>query len=575
MKPILYSPNETSFENNGIGILNDCCFCKVTEEANGIFELEMEYPMDGIHFEEIATRSIIKAKPNKYATGQLFRIYEIEKSGMSGIAKIYAQHISYDLSGIPVAPFSATNAVDAMNGLKKNSVVENPFNFWTDKAVDSDFSLKTPSSVRSVLGGFSKSLLDVYGGEYEFDNFDVKLHVNRGVNRGVSIRYGKNLTDIEQDHNCSSVYTGVYPFWTDIEQSVIVELPEKIIEADGEYGFTRILVLDLSAEYIEQPTEEDVRNRATSYIKNNKVGIPEVSLTVSYAQLSESAEHMNFMANERVDLFDDVNVEFPMFKVSSTAKVVQIVYNVILDRVDSVTLGSIRANISDTIAKQEEKIENIKTETKTELQKVQESATAWLTNGKGYAYFRKDEAGNIVDILFMDTQDVETAVNVMRVGQSGIGFSNNGVGGPYYSAWTIDGHFNADFITAGTLNAALIDVVNLIAEQLQSVKGDSVLNASGAQLTWSYKNKKTIEFMNQYAPVPILFMVRWDDNLNAESTASYTATSVGLGGLSSVEHKLVLEVDPKTGNSFVSINGIRKKIAWKDNGDGTHSLIGE
>ncbi len=454
MKPLLYAPNDDDFENNGIGILNDCSVCVVTEELNGIFELEMEYPMDGIHFCEISDRSIVKVRPNQYAEPQLFRVYSIEKSGMSGIAKISAQHISYDLSGVPVSPFTASGVASALNGLGTHSATGCPFEFWTDKTTAADFSVKVPASIRSRLAGNEGSILDVYGGEYEFDNFVVRLHNNRGLNRGVSIRYGKNLTDIDQERNCSNVYTGVYPFWADIDYNNVVELPEKIINAEGYFGYSKIHILDLSAEFVEQPTEEQIRMKAQKYIANNDIGKPKVSLDIKYAQLANSEEYKHLRFHERVSLGDEVNVEFPLFGVSTTAKVVKIEYDAILERVESATIGSVRANISDTIAESNKEIANAPS--KSDLAKAQEEATKWLTNGEGYAYFRKDDFGNIEDILFMDTQDPNTAINVMRVGQSGIGFSHNGVNGPYESAWTIDGRFVADFITAGTINGSLI-----------------------------------------------------------------------------------------------------------------------
>lgn len=446
--PILYNATETNFNHNGIGILSACVACEVTEEANGIFELAMTYPMDGIHYADIADRAIIKAKADQFRNPQLFRVYAISKP-MNGIVTVLAEHISYDLSGIPVKPFSASTASSALTGLKNNAVVDCPFDFWTDKATQANFKVSVPASIRSRLGGVAGSILDVYGGEYEFDNFTVKLHNGRGQNRGVSIRYGKNLTDIKQDQNCSSVATGVYPYWVSQENGELVELPEKIINAPGTYNFVKIRTLDLSSEFETQPTVEQLRAKTESYIKSNNIGIPTVSLTVSFAQLEQTEEYKHLALLERVSLFDTVNVEFSALGVSATAKAVKLVYDVIADRVKSVALGSVRANIADTIANQQQEIQQ--TPTKSDLKKAQEAATAWLTNGKGYAYFRKDDLGNIIDILFMDTQDPETAVNVMRVGQSGIGFSRNGVNGPYHSAWTLDGNFVADFITSGTI----------------------------------------------------------------------------------------------------------------------------
>lgn len=479
--PILYSSTETDFSNNGLGILGDCISCEVTEEANGIFELAMQYPMSGVHYEDIADRSIIKAKADQFRDQQLFRVYAISKP-MSGIVTVLAEHISYDLSGIPVSHFSAQNAPAALSGLKSNAVVDCPFEFWTDKDTSGSFSVPVPSSIRSRLGGITGSILDVYGGEFEFDNYTVKLHNNRGMNRGVSIRYGKNLTDIKQEQNCASIATGIYPYWAgNVDGStVLVELPEKIINAPGTYNFVRIRTLDLSSEFEEQPTVDQLRAKAENYVESNNIGVPNVSLAVSFAQLEQSEEYKGLKLLERVSLFDTVNVEFPALRVSATAKAVKLIYDALADRVKSITLGSVKANIADTIVEQQQEI--AKAPTKTELERAKEAATAWLTNGKGYAYFRKDDLGNIVDILFMDTQDTSTAVNVMRVGQSGIGFSHNGVNGPYESAWTIDGRFVADFIATGTLDAAQVKVVNLIADHLRSKSGSYILDVWAAVL---------------------------------------------------------------------------------------------
>ena len=463
--PILYSATETNFDHNGIGILSACVTWGVTEEGNSLFELAMTYPMDGVHFAEIGDRAIIKAKADQFRDPQLFRVYAISKP-MNGIVTVLAEHISYDLSGIPVKPFSAPTASSALSMLKSNAVVDCPFDFWTDKNTQANFKVSVPASIRSRLGGVEGSILDVYGGEYEFDNYTVKLHNHRGTNRGVSIRYGKNLTDIQQDQNCSNVATGVYPYWVDSEGKTLVELPERIVNAPGTYNFVKIRTLDFSSEFETQPTVDQLRAKTESYIKNNDIGVPSVSLTVSFAQLEQTEEYKHLKLLERVSLFDTVNVEFPALNVSATARVVKLVYDGLADRVKSVTLGSVRASIADTIATQQQEIQQ--TPTKSDLKKAQEAATAWLTNGKGYKVERRDDLGRVIDTLYMDTPDIETAVNIMRVGQSGIGFSHNGVNGLYESAWTIDGRFVADWITAGTLNAEDVNIINLVADNIVS-----------------------------------------------------------------------------------------------------------
>lgn len=580
--PILYSATESDFSHNGLGILGDCVSCEVTEEANGIFELAMQYPMDGLHFAEIGDRAIIKAKADQFREPQLFRVYAISKP-MSGIVTVLAEHISYDLSGIPVKPFSADIVALAIAGLKTNAVVDCPFDFWTDKSTSGKFSVPTPASIRSRLGGVDGSILDVYGGEYEFDNYTVKLHNNRGMNRGVSIRYGKNLTDIKQEQNCASVATGVYPYWAgDVDgNSVLVELPEKIVNTPGTYNFVKIRTVDFTQNFETKPTVEQLRSATESYIKNNNIGVPIVSLTVSFAQLEQSEEYKHLKLLERVSLFDTVNVEFPALGVSATAKAVKMVYDVIADRVKSVTLGSVRANIADTIANQSSEIEKNKQETKSQIQKAQELATSWLTNGKGYAYFRKDDLGNIVDILFMDTQDAETAVNVMRVGQSGIGFSRNGVNGPYESAWTIDGKFVADWITTGTLDASLLKT-----GVITSADGSIVIDLANNKAEFYSPNRK-YEFgslgfsgygLNSSGSLvrSIIITPGGGEGSASRIMASYGSDLILSGSQTVGENGNTIPSGAvRVGAQQSTVKIKEKTVQWSDNGDGTYTLIGK
>lgn len=451
MKPVLYAPNEVLFNHNGIGVLSDCVSCAVTEEANGEYELKMKYPPDGVHADQIVGRSIIKVKPNQISRPQLFRVYSCTTT-LGGNISVLASHISYDLSGVPVSRFEAENIQEAFQGLHDNAVTECPFTFLTDKNTISKFSVKVPASIRSMLGGVSGSILDVYSGEFEFDNFSVILHNHRGADRGVSIRYGKNLIDYKQESEFDNIYTAIYPYWVNAETGEVVELPEKVVRADGEFYFERIRPYDMSERFEVAPTEEELREEAQRYVKNNDIAVPKVSMSVSFAQLENSEEYKDMALLERVSLFDTVHVFFPQLNVKASAKAVKVVYDCLLERVESVTLGRVRSNIADTISQQMTAIENAPT--KSDVRRAQEVATAWLTNGKGYKVERRDDSGRVIDTLYLDTPDINTAVNVLRIGQSGIGFSQSGVDGPYFSAWTLDGHFNADFIRTGTLVSA-------------------------------------------------------------------------------------------------------------------------
>lgn len=455
--PILYSATETNFSSNGLGILGDCVSCEVTEEANGLFELVMQYPMGGIHYEDIADRSIIKAKADQFRDPQLFRVYAISKP-MSGIVTISARHISYDLSGIPVSPFTAGSVSLALADLKNNAVTDCPFNFWTDKDTSGAFSVSVPSSIRSRLGGVEGSILDVYGGEYEFDNYTVKLHNSRGMNRGVSIRYGKNLTDIKQEQNCASIATGIYPYWAgDVDgNTVLVELPEKIINAPGTYDFVKIKTVDFTERFEAQPTVAQLRSVAESYVQSNNIGIPTVSLTVSFAQLEQTDEYKHLKLLEQVLLFDTVNVEFPALGVSATAKAIKIVYDSLSDRVKSITLGSTKANIADTVATQQQEI--AKKPSISLVQSVAMGLTAAILGAKGGAVRILDTNGDgMPDTLYVaDNPDPALATKVWRWNYEGWAGSKNGYVGPFVLGATLKDGLLADSVTAANLVAGTI-----------------------------------------------------------------------------------------------------------------------
>ncbi len=465
MKPVLFPSTATEFTTQGLGALSDAISCIVTEERNGLYELEMQYPQSGIHFSEIQNRCIIYAIPSPYREAQPFRVYRITRP-INGIATIYAQHISYDLAGIPVNPFTAGSAAEALSGMASHAAVESPFSFWTDKSTTANFSVLVPSASRSVLGGVEGSILDVYGGEYLFDKFLVRLYNQRGNDNGVVIRYGKNLTDVEQDANISSVATGVLPYWVGAEGELV---QGNIVNVDGTFDFVRIMTIDFSSDFENQPTASELETRAMQYIKSNKIGVPSVSISVSFVQLEQTEEYKDLSLLEKCDLCDTVTVQFEALGINAKAEIVRIITDVLLERYQSVEVGDIRANIAYTIADQQQKIE--KAPTTSAMQKAINNATNWLTSADGYVIAVKDDNGTWKEILFLDTPSVETAKNVLRINTNGIGFSTNGVNGPYRNAWTIDGSLVADFITTGVLTANLIK-----AGVLQSLNGATSIN---------------------------------------------------------------------------------------------------
>lgn len=464
MIPILYASDETSFTQNGLGLLYDCIDAICTEERNGQYEIEFTYPITGIHFSEIEHSCIVKAIPSDGENPQLFRIYYSSKP-INGKVQFKAEHVSYQQKHIPVEPYTATNAAEALTGIAEHATEYCPFQFWTDNTNMGNFSLEQPASARSIIGGMRGSILDVYGGEYKFDNYLVRLYRQRGQDNGVTLRYGKNITDIKQEKNIADTITGVMPYWygqNNNQESVYVSLPEKVIRssAAANYPYQRTIVLDCSGEWQDPPTEAQLRGYAQNYISQTGIGIPHVSIDVSFVALWQTEEYKDIANLERVRLCDTVTVEFEPLGISAKAKVVKTEYDILKERYKSIELGDARTNFAgqvkaDIDASSAEIIK--KTVTPSYLQREINRATDLIRGGLGgYVVFTTNADGQPQEITIMDADNIVDAVQCIRINRNGIGFSTTGYDGTYTSAWTIDGRFNADFIATGSLTANLI-----------------------------------------------------------------------------------------------------------------------
>lgn len=443
MKPILYPSSATSFNNRGLGALSDAISCVVSEERNGEYELTMEYPVGGIHFDEIGDRAIICAIPSPYRTPQPFRIYSIE-SPLNGVVTIHAHHLSYDLSGIPVSPFTAGSCSQALSGLVNNSVVTNPFTTWTDKSVIGEYKLSVPTSFRACLGGQEGSILDVYGkGEYEFDKYSVKLHLSRGSDNGVKIAYGKNLIDFNMERNLETIVTGILPYWANIDEDDVVEgdiitiydinNPAYLIDSGGAYlldsdgkyllvqnpfPFNNVLPLDLSSEFEEKPTKAQLKERTEKYIQDNGLGVPRVSIDVSFVQLEQTEEYKDLANLEACDLCDTVTVEFPLYGISAKAKIIRVETDVLLEKYNSVQIGDTRPTLADTLAHLE-----INSVTKTEMKAGSQKAADVINNTKGtFEWIDSDSDGENEGFTIYESEGVA----FLRCTAGGIGLSQDG-----------------------------------------------------------------------------------------------------------------------------------------------------
>ena len=534
----LYNAVETAFNTNGLGVLADAISCEVSEERNGGFELVMEYPVDGVLFDDIQNRNIIYCKPSPSGKYQPFRIYRITRP-IGGVVTVYAQHISYDLNGIVDSAFSALNVADVMPLLKSKAITNCPFTFSTDKNTMGDFSISVPTSVRSIMGGIEGSILDVYGGEYEYDGFNVYLRNARGSNRGVTIRYGKNLTDLTQEENIQSVYTGICPYWVSSEEGGgVVTLSEGVVNAPGSFDYIKILPVDFSSDFEEQPSQQQLRSAAADYITLNNIGTPEVSLEVSFIQLGQSEDYKDIAPLEEVNLCDTVNVYFPRLGVNASAKCVSTTYDAITDRYISVTLGSMRSNIADTVAQQQHDIAAssgvVSTEVQAAINRAIQAATSAITGADGGYVVLHDKTGDGKpdEILIMDTPDITTSTRVWRWNSGGLGYSSNGYNGTFGTAITMDGTIvgtyiatgtlTANKITSGTLDASKVTIKNLDAGSITAgtITADRIVDLSADKITSGTFNTGRIPSLDTSKITSGTFSTERIPNLSANKITS-------------------------------------------------------
>lgn len=515
MIPVLYNEEETEFITQGIGALSDAISCKVVEELNGSYELTMQYPVTGLHFSDIILNRLILADHAPNRQSEPFQIYKISKP-INGVVTIYAEHISYRLSYIPVSPFTANTCVEALNGLKEHADEPCQFTLYTDKSTIAEYKQIIPHSFRELLGGVDGSILDTYRGEYEFNRFNIRFTQHRGVyKKSASIRYGKNLTDLKQEESIENTVTGIYPYWQGTKtitstssdgetvsktEDVVVTLPEKIIYSENKdkYSYHRTIPKDFAYRFQDKPTEAQLRVAAQSYVK--EIGVPEVNLTVSFLSLASMEENKHF-SDETVYLGDTVPIEFIKLGIMTDAEIIKATYDTLMDRYDTLELGTTSSSLSKTIIAMQKKYESAVQ--KSQLDQVINEQQLKISGGLGGNVVTTYSNNEPSETVYGDTNDVKTMLNCMRVNKSGIAFSNNGYSGPYNSAWTIDGKFNADFIQAGHINGNLITGNTIKAGALDKSITDDIANSKeklinlqdqvdGLIETWSGADKPTL-----------------------------------------------------------------------------------
>lgn len=480
MIPILYDALEKDFTTNGIGFLTDAVSCIVTEERNGTYELALTYPTKGHLAKYLENDAIIKAKANDEDNPQLFRIYNHTKA-VGENTTWYGEHISYELNGNPVDCFTVkdVNGERALHELLDAAILPHEFTCASDITTTNSTSIDGAVSVRNAMGGTEGSLLDVWGGEYHYDNYRIELLKARGADNGVTIEYGKNLIDAKQEKNIADVVTVIFPYakYTadGAEQETYITLPEKVLQHENanKYATLRCEIVDFSGEWESGTiiTTDMLRTKAKDYLGKLSTE-PKVNITLSFASLKKTKDYKNIKAFESVKLCDIVTVKILPLDINVKAKITKVKYDSIKERYESLEIGETRTNLTKTITAAQKEAQEliVKNQTRAEQIKKQientiKNVTAAITgNSGGYVVLHPEK--NPQEIFILDTPDMSKAKNVWRWNLAGLGHSSTGVNGEFTTAITADGQIVADFVTAGELTGAILKAGTVYAEAL-------------------------------------------------------------------------------------------------------------
>ena len=434
--------------SNGKGQI-ECINPLVTENLNGSFELEFDCAVSEKYFSLLKVGGLLKCKANQQLNSmQMFRIYYISKA-INGVVTVKAQHITYDLSGTVVKPFTATGASSAVSGMLTNVIGTTPFTMTTDITnTVSNFTLDIPRSFRECLGGYEGSLLDVFRGEYEWDNLTVKMLAHRGADNGVRIAYGKNLTDLTQEENNENVFDAVYGY-------AIVD--DTFYPPSGIYNKTgatnpKVKIVDFSGDYQsgDTPSQADLYSKAQTYATNNDIEVPNVNIKVSFVPLWQTEEYKDILPLERVSLGDTVHVFFEKLGVTATARVIKTVWNINLNRYEEIELGSARANlntvINDTV---DSAIENAMSDIEIDTGFLEEemfNMSKLIANGMGL-HITKDSQGRI---FLHNAEQLSQSQYQYQITSNGFMLSDDN-GQTWNSGWDISGNAVVNSLATITL----------------------------------------------------------------------------------------------------------------------------
>ncbi|EGO5095744.1 MULTISPECIES: phage tail spike protein [Enterococcus] len=484
--PVIFKPGEKDFTTNGLGRLIDATRCEITEEANGKYELEMDYPAISRFSDYFENGYQIKAKPNDLEEYHIFEIKQTFKDTFTNSIVIYAQSRTYKLGNRQVRLVT----VDNRNGAEAMRLIEQNMDEPCDIKLYSDINTASSTvfearNVLNCIAGEQGSLLQYWGGEIKREPFKLSLLRRRGRDNVGTVRYGKDLKGLTIKFDWQSIVTKVLPF---AELQSGADGTSQRIYGDAVKSEYINKYPDVYAQYVQFTEDQGVKDSSslnkvagkyftTLYPGSDK---PKVSIELEIEKLTDSEEAKEFAKMRNYNLFDTFTVYHKFYDIDIQTKVTGIVYDALAEKTIKITAGDIQ--VAFYKQQSHDFQEAIKTLTKKDYMSNFIDYITDLINGVKGGSILQYPKNRPHTLYFMDTDSTDTAKNVIAINNQGIGFSTTGWKGPFRNAWTIDGILNADFIRAGKIRSDIF-------ETSFNAYGDILRLVNGALQAWNGKTK--------------------------------------------------------------------------------------
>ncbi|HGS8688726.1 TPA: phage tail tip lysozyme [Enterococcus faecalis] len=492
-----YTAIPENINDNGMALPDWQDLPEINRVLNGAYRFYGNYAKDGQYRSYLKKGNFLKAQVED-GSYQYFEIYNIKKNLQS--VSVTARHIGFMANkNFIINSFTANgNGTQIMNNLKAALTFKQRFNYLSNVGTTHQFTAKQVGPIDAIIGSNNgnQNLAGVTGGELEMDNFNLKLVKQIGSDNGFRIDFGVNLEAIDEDYDDESIINSLF---------LIGGVPDNDYDQDKEpitHGFLEIAGVNDSNRRIgkrensECKTVEELKEWGQSLFDKDRIHEPKVTHTISMVALEHTLEYEDIYEELSSLHFGDVaHVRAKEVGIEVTERMVEYTWFPTLGKFKDIVLGNDLSLYTSTANNQTQELKRkIDNRTETLVQNVL-NATAWITgNSGGHVVFRPEKAPS--EILIMDTNKVATAKRVWRWNLNGLGYSDNGVNGPFGLAMTSKGEIVADFIKVGIID------VNVLQTSFNKATGDVLKLVSGALQIWNEKTKimeltkKGMEFWN-------------------------------------------------------------------------------